>query len=194
MSIKRLGKRTSNTCVSSTPSKIPYVGFSPVRLQTDIHPRPSEKENWLKRKTRIRQSSRPLIRGQSPDVSLLWPERARSGGGRIGTSRSRGPWLANGLCCPVGSRLTMTSSETLTSSRRLICFVQAGLCPAVLSGLEMRGSPICSVCLSLRAAIRTPADQTAACGCCFTVCAGLRPSVRGSASAKSPHADSREVV
>src|SRR5678815_2043328 len=27
--------------VSSSPSKIPYVGFSPVRLQTGIQPRPS---------------------------------------------------------------------------------------------------------------------------------------------------------
>jgi hypothetical protein len=36
---------------------------------------------------------------------------------------SRGPWLAGGLCCPAGSRLTTASSATLAASRRLIFFV-----------------------------------------------------------------------
>jgi hypothetical protein len=33
--------------VSSSPSKIPYVGFSPIRLQTGIHPQPSPVHNGL---------------------------------------------------------------------------------------------------------------------------------------------------
>ena len=33
--------------VSSSPSKIPYVGFSPVRLQTGIRPRPSQTQDGL---------------------------------------------------------------------------------------------------------------------------------------------------
>jgi hypothetical protein len=41
MSMKRLGGRTRGTRVSLSPSKIPYVGFSPVRLQTEIPRRPS---------------------------------------------------------------------------------------------------------------------------------------------------------
>jgi len=41
LSIKRSRIRTGNICVSSSPSKIPYGGFSPVRLQTGIPPRPS---------------------------------------------------------------------------------------------------------------------------------------------------------
>ncbi len=53
MSIKRLGGRTRSLRVSSSPSKIPYVGFSPVRLQTGIPPRPSHRGDRLKRKTRI---------------------------------------------------------------------------------------------------------------------------------------------
>ena len=36
LSIKRSRIRTGSTCVSSSPSKIPYGGFSPVRLQTGI--------------------------------------------------------------------------------------------------------------------------------------------------------------
>jgi len=38
---------------SCSPSKIPYDGFSPVRLQTGIQPRPSPASQELKRKTRI---------------------------------------------------------------------------------------------------------------------------------------------
>ncbi len=36
------------------------------------------------------------------------------------THPSRGPWLAIGLCCPVGSSLTTASSETLNSSPPLM--------------------------------------------------------------------------
>jgi hypothetical protein len=39
--------------------------------------------------------------------------------------RSRGPWLASGLCCPAGSSLTMASSEPLTPPAGLwSCFVR----------------------------------------------------------------------
>ncbi len=41
MSIKHLGGCTLITRVSCSPSKIPYGGFSPVRLQTGIQRRPS---------------------------------------------------------------------------------------------------------------------------------------------------------
>ncbi len=73
------------------------------------------------------------------------------------TFRSRGPWLPSRLCCPAGSRLTMTSSETLDSSCRLICFVLASLCLTVSYRLESRGSPIYSACLFHRAISSTPA-------------------------------------
>ena len=33
---------------------------------------------------------------------------------------SRGPWLADGFCCPVGSALTMTSSAPLPSTRQFM--------------------------------------------------------------------------
>ena len=41
MSFKRLGGRTRHPRVSSSPSKIPYGGFSPVRLQTGLPQRRS---------------------------------------------------------------------------------------------------------------------------------------------------------
>src|SRR5438046_3341108 len=44
MSMKRLGGRTPRMRVSLSPSKIPYVGFSPVRLQTRRRVRPSSED------------------------------------------------------------------------------------------------------------------------------------------------------
>ena len=59
-------------------------------------------------------------------LRLLWSLRTRPP--RKGWLRrkspmpipSRGPWLASGFCCPAGSGLTMTSSEPLSSTRRLM--------------------------------------------------------------------------
>ena len=48
MSIKRSRIRAGFPCVSSSPSKIPYGGFSPVRLQTGIPPRPSPSSESLR--------------------------------------------------------------------------------------------------------------------------------------------------
>jgi hypothetical protein len=51
------GKWSSDhPCVSCSPSKIPYGGFSPVRLQTELPPRPSPGEREVKRMTRIPSS------------------------------------------------------------------------------------------------------------------------------------------
>ena len=78
------------------------------------------------------------------------------------TLQSRGPWLAGRLCCPARSTLTMTSSETLIPSRRLIFFVLTGLGLTVSYRLETRGSPIYSTCLFHRATSGTPASRLAA--------------------------------
>jgi len=42
--------------VSSSPSKIPYVEFSPIRLKTGIQLQPSPTEYEIKRKTRMPSS------------------------------------------------------------------------------------------------------------------------------------------
>ena len=104
--------------VSSDLSKIPYGGFSPVRLQTGLIRR------CLRRLRRLisGQLHRRLPASESPHCV-----GAR---GRVaGAFRSRGPWLGVGFCCPVTSTLTMASSELLTNSRRLIAS-PAGLCLA----------------------------------------------------------------
>jgi len=48
MSIKRLRRHPESPYVSCSPSKIPYVGFSPIRLQTGIQPRSSQANARLK--------------------------------------------------------------------------------------------------------------------------------------------------
>lgn len=101
--------------VSSSLSKIPYGGFSPVRLQTGSPRRPS------------RGPTGPRLY-----AAQVWPSNPvaipGNSAGRLSPHLpSRGPWLASGLCCPAGSSLTMASSETLVSSRRLMLYT-AGLC------------------------------------------------------------------
>ncbi len=101
--------------VSSSLSKIPYVGFSPVRLQTGSPRRPSSSiaRSYLYA-AQVRPSDPVAIAGNS--AGHLLPHLP-----------SRGPWLASGLCCPTGSSLTMASSETLVASRRFMLYT-AGLC------------------------------------------------------------------
>lgn len=101
------GHQTMHPVSSSLP-KIPYVGFSPVRLQTGHPPPPSRPATHA-----------PLIagcssRGTATPCTPLCGCRCRP----PRTLRSRGPWLAVGLCCPIGSSLTTASSATLGLSRR----------------------------------------------------------------------------
>jgi hypothetical protein len=110
--------------VSSSLSKIPYGGFSPVRLQTGEQPRPSPGADGL--------SARPAY--PHPRPTYTWPPlpaqrgvNPRAGAGPTVVEprlkrhspppppalQSRGPWLARGFCCPAGSSPTMASCETL---------------------------------------------------------------------------------
>ena len=173
--------------VSSSPSKIPYGGSSPVRLQAGCLPRPS-----LSAHTR-----RPLIRGH-PSAHRL-PSLAPRGQGlacRSGaiaalsrrcrsscrTLRPRGPWLASGLFCPAGSSLTMASSEALAHSRRLMNSA-TGLCPRAAG---QRFPTL--LCVSF-APCRLPyPGGSGGLDCCSSARGGLRPSVKGSAPATS-HAE-----
>jgi hypothetical protein len=57
------------------------------------------------------------------------------------TLSSRGPWLADRLCCPARSVLTMASSEPLVGPERLIFFVRSVLRRRV--GPQFK-QPVCS--------------------------------------------------
>src|SRR5579859_7592391 len=120
--------------VSSAPSKIPYGGFSPVRLQTRLMPRPPSQA-----------CPRPLI---GRHCQYLRPRRfIRSGSCDQPAPRtsdqdrgSSGPWLPDRLYCPARSSLTMATSAPLSAAQRLMDYsVRLRVQPA-----NRRGSPIYS--------------------------------------------------
>jgi hypothetical protein len=110
--------------VSSSLSKIPYSGFSPVRLQTGCQPRPSSHGDGLSAKP-ASPVPRPTYTGPQPAARrgvtprqgagppVIEPKLKRRSPPPPPALQSRGPWLARGFCCPAGSSLTMASCETL---------------------------------------------------------------------------------
>ena len=121
--------------VSPTPSKIPYGGFSPVRLQTRLTPRPPSRA--LPRLLIGRHCSyldlRRWIRNRSCDQAA--PKTSDL------NRESSGPWLPSWLCCPAGSLLTMATSAPLPATLGLMHY-SVGLRDKLAS---CRGSPIYSV-------------------------------------------------
>ena len=120
--------------VSSAPSKIPYGGFSPVRLQTHLMPRPSSR------------ACRRLLIGRH--CRCLRPRRfVRSGSCDQPAPRtsdhdrgSSDPWLPFRLYFPEGSSLTMATSAPLSATQRLMDYsARLRVRPA-----NRRGSPIYS--------------------------------------------------
>ncbi|CAN5740895.1 hypothetical protein BH20ACI3_BH20ACI3_39150 [soil metagenome] len=97
--------------VSSSLSKIPYVGFSPVRLQTGSPRRPSS------------SSSRSYLYAVQ-----VWPSDpvaiAGNPAGRLSPHLpSRGPWLASGYVVPPGHRL-LWPHPRLWSPPADLCFIR----------------------------------------------------------------------
>jgi hypothetical protein len=127
--------------VSSAPSEIPYGGFSPVRLQTRLTPRPPSPT-----------CPRPLIGRHCRDLGSR--RFVRSGSCDQSAPRtsdhdreSSGPWLPDRLYGPVGSSLTMATSAPLSAAQRIMVYA-ARLRDQPASP---RGSPIysanpCSPC------------------------------------------------
>jgi len=127
--------------VSSTPSKIPYGGFSPVRLQTRFRPRPPSRaaHRQLIGRHCLYLRSRRLFR--SGTCVQAAPRSSDQDHG------SNGPWLLNRFYCPVGSSLTMAIFAPLNASGWLMNYPH----PASRLGASLRGSPIysaspCSPC------------------------------------------------
>jgi hypothetical protein len=118
--------------VSSAPSKIPYDGFSPVRLQTRLTPRPPSQAGQLLLMGRHCRYLRPrrFIRSGSDDQAA--PSTSDH------DPRSSGPWLPNRLFCPAGSSLAMATCAPLSVTRRLMDY---SVRLRTLSA-DPRGSPI----------------------------------------------------
>jgi len=115
-SMKRLRDALRASVFSPPPLKFRTAGFpqygfkwvvdGDLRRRTDLYALPA----WL--------------------MSPVAPRRM-CGGDLSQTHPSRGPWLAQRLCCPPESSLTMASSEPLAAAHRLICFVRRALRPRV---------------------------------------------------------------
>jgi|GEM_PF-1877959 len=96
---------------SCSPSKIPYGGFSPVRLQTRIQPRPLSTPPELKRKTRIPSSKADLYAAKvqaSPPIVLDSPRQySKAVSGVVSHEPSRPEALGSpeGYVVPPGLRL-----------------------------------------------------------------------------------------
>jgi hypothetical protein len=110
--------------VSCSPSKIPYVGFSPVRLQTGIQPRPSLTGSWLKCEAHMHHEPDYLYAAKaekpcsySPKAFPAEPDASRA----LPVQR---PLALQALCCRSGSSPNMASSEAVHPSRRLMFFVR----------------------------------------------------------------------
>jgi len=168
--------------VSCSPSKIPYGGFSPVRLQTGLQLQPSSAFQRVKCKVHVRRVTTDLYAAIAAIAGAYGPYGHVRRRPLLPALQSRGPWLATGLCCPSRSMLTMASSAALVPMTALSSS-SSHLYPTTLYGLATRASPIYSACLSLRAVFRTPAFRVAACDCSFTTRTGLNHLCTGLAPA-----------
>ena len=166
--------------VSCAPSEIPYVGFSPVRLQTEIQPRPSRSDTEVKRKARMRSTPHRLYAAKVRALRPCSP-KAFSRVLLARTTRSRGPWLPGRLCCPPSSSLTMASSETLACFLWLIFFVHRIFALRPRMGCRRELPQFKLTCLFRRAISRTPAGWSVALGHFFTNHYGLTLLCTGSA-------------
>ncbi len=160
--------------VSFCPSEIPYGGFSPVRLQTGLGPPPSS------------AGAHPLAyrrpESRSP-AAVLAPRGAIAALSRRQTAVRRD--------CPVQRPL---ARQQVVLSRRVVAYygLIRGSRPLPPTYILRRrvfasrprpgDSLLYSACPSVRAVCLTPADRVAQ-GCWISTRGGLRPFVRGSASA-----------
>jgi len=108
--------------VSSAPSKIPYGGFSPVRLQAGCQRRPSSPNGDFDASTVEVWPARVWFR------SRACAQAARAASDT--THRPSGPWLRQRLCCPPASSLTMAASELLRRSAGFIWYSRRTCCDA----------------------------------------------------------------
>ena len=155
--------------VSSSPSKIPYGGFSPVRLQTDtdLQRRPSSASKLIRRLQRLSRTPMAL------SAFIRVPLTPRASPEALGSP--------TGYAVPPAHRLLWPHLRLSSPPDRLFSSSVA-LTPRLLTR-GMRGSPIYSTRLSLRAASRTPTPWTTALNRFYVASYGLRLIRSGSAVA-----------
>jgi hypothetical protein len=124
--------------VSCSPSKIPYVGFSPVRLQIGFQLRPSLPSSWLKCEVHMPHKLDNLYAAKAGKPCSYSPKACLTEPVASTAHPIQRPLAIRALCCRSGSSLNMASSESVCSSRRLIFFVHRifGVLPVSLSSLK----------------------------------------------------------
>ena len=162
MSIKCLRRHPGYFYVSCSPSKIPYVGFSPVRLQTGIRLRPSSMRVWVKHLACIHHPNINLYAAKVMTICSLMALYGQVGDyadkrsihqDHLSPEALDSP---QGYVVPMGHRLLWPHPRL--SALSLPYFLRpANLCPTTKYGLVPRASPICSAYLFHRAILRTPA-------------------------------------
>jgi hypothetical protein len=122
MSMKRLGGRTSCTRVSLSPSKIPYGGFSPVRLQGRLIRQRLPVTRWV-------CIAYPVcLRPSCIQLQTVIPARCRETSARFYTAiraalplYPRGPRSGPGCSVPVHQHLSTPSAPLAGTSRLHRC-------------------------------------------------------------------------
>jgi hypothetical protein len=155
-----------NAPVFPSPSKIPYGGFSPVRLQT---------ERCIPRPSRFRAYTRPLPMSRAPVARF----RAIQRGTLTRPSRPEALGSPAGYAVPPAHRLLWPHLRLSPPPARLFASSDR-LTPSHLTR-GMRGSPIYSARLSLRATSHTPTPWQTAFGRFFVANSGLHHFRCGSA-------------
>jgi hypothetical protein len=189
-----------HTCVFPSPSKIPYGGFSPVRLQTEIRPPPSTARHELSA-ARIPQTSKPYRRPESKHPDHAAHRRAnRSEPSALGSSgtitsstgRFRPEALGSSAGCNVlPNHCLLWPHLSLSLSSTHLCIRGWLLQPRGLPRAENERFPNL---LPVSVPSCRPPYPGGPDGClwlCFTIHTGLRHFRTGSASTCATHAGSR---
>jgi hypothetical protein len=189
ISIKRSRRRTGSTSVSSSPSKIPYGGFSPVRLQTGIGipPRSSPAGSNLSARPACLRHPMAYTRSQ-----FLSPERAISyrrgtcvqavlppSDANIPVQRSLAPRRV------LLSRRLLAYYDLIRASQLLLPVYVLGVrsSPSGLVGAGAEKVPNLSHLSVTACRLLYPGSGMTALGCCFVTPAGLPLEGTGSATA-----------
>jgi hypothetical protein len=190
---------TQNTCVFPSPSKIPYGGFSPVRLQTEIQPPPSSTVPGLSA-ARIRPETR-LISGHRPGSKPLRPTKGLTVGeagapASSGTASHRpGQFRPEALGSPAGysvppDRRLLWPHPSLSLSSTHLCIRGWLLQPRGLPRAENERVPNLLPVSIPSCRPPCPGGPDGCLWLCFPIRSGLRHFRTGSASTGPTHVGS----
>jgi len=159
MSIKRLGGRTGDAGMFPPPPlKFRTAGFPQYGFKLDISQGDLRQSiaRPLAQDTHLHRTTADLYAITRPPQAPLWSFRTRLRGPLPGRSSPAALGSPAGCVVPLGRRLLWPHPSLSGTSADLLVFIQRIFPFQSYPGLSLRGSPIYSACLSLRAAFNTP--------------------------------------